>query len=53
MPTTQTLARRILDLEHDATNAFVGMVASHFATAHELDRQTVERYVNEAQAVAK
>lgn len=48
-----TLARRILDLEPEPTNAFIGMVASHFATAAVLDRDTVERYVDESLAVTK
>jgi hypothetical protein len=48
-----TLARQILDLEPDATDVFIGMVASHFATATALDRDTVARYVEESLAVAK
>lgn len=48
-----TLARRILDLEPAATDAFIGMVASHFATAPTLDRTTVARYVEESIAVSK
>jgi hypothetical protein len=47
-----TLARRILDLEPDETHVFIGLVASHFATAKTLDRETVARYVDEAVAVA-
>lgn len=47
------LPRRILDLDHDATQVLVGMVASHFATADTLDRETVARYLDEAQAVTR
>lgn len=47
-----TLARRILDLPDEATHAFIGMVAAHFATGDWLDRTTVVRYVDEALAVS-
>jgi hypothetical protein len=53
-PARPTLARRILDLPDEATHVFIGMVAGHFATATPtLDRQTVERYVDESLAVTK
>lgn len=48
-----TLARQIIDLPEDATNVFIGMVASHFATTETLDRATVTRYVGESLAVTR
>ena len=46
-----TTTRRIIDLDRDATNAFLGMVAAHFAHNEVLDRATVEKYLAESQAV--
>lgn len=49
---TPTLARQIIDLSNEATDVFIGLVASHFATAPTLDRETVARYVDESVAVS-
>lgn len=48
-----TLARRILDLDHEATHVFMGLVAGHFATTGAIDRETAAKYVDEAVAVTK
>lgn len=39
-------------LSHNATEALVGMLGSHFVSHPELDRATLVRYVAEAEAVS-
>ncbi len=48
-----TLARRIIDLPDEPTHVFIGLVASHFATADTMTRAAVERYVDESMAVTR
>lgn len=48
-----SLTRRVIDLDREATEVLIGMVASHFTAATDLSAGQLERYVDEAEAVTR